>query len=455
MEAVVKWPASLVQLRGFSAFANWLLCWVVLPNIFFCLLWFVGGPPRAMAIILTAATGLALHRAPFAVKYIAFVAALAFSTATFISGLFNLHVQSLLASLRFAMELEPVSSPQYIICAAALACTLVLAFGYLRRPTILERPVFLIAGLTCALALGAVDVGIARGSVGSYYRSPGAAAPFTSATSASRLDSLASGERHVLIVMVEAMGQPSEPALRQHLQAMWATPAVRARYDVSFGDTFYYGSTTAGEMRELCGRWGDYAEVMDGPDPGCLPARLARRGYKSQAWHSFTGKFFDRDRWYPNIGFDEMRFGERLRKDGAEACPGVFPGACDWDVPSQIGATLKQARQPQLLYWLTVNSHLPVLEDERLGTTDCNRFDRKLDAEYPQVCRLFQIFGQIGAALEREIVAKDFPPTDILIVGDHIPPFFDRHHREQFEPDRVPWILLRAKEAPKPDIRTH
>ena len=30
----------------------------------------------------------------------------------------------------------------------------------------------------------------------------------------------------------------------------------------------------------------------------------------------------------------------------------------------------------------------------------------------------------------REITAPDFPPTDILIVGDHMPPYFDRHHRQ-------------------------
>ena len=35
--------------------------------------------------------------------------------------------------------------------------------------------------------------------------------------------------------------------------------------------------------------------------------------------------------------------------------------------------------------------------------------------------------------------------TDILIVGDHMPPYFDRHDRSQFAPDRVPWLLLKWK----------
>jgi hypothetical protein len=28
-----------------------------------------------------------------------------------------------------------------------------------------------------------------------------------------------------------------------------------------------------------------------------------------------------------------------------------------------------------------------------------------------------------------------------------MPPFFDRHHRSQFDPERVPWLYLKAKGA--------
>ena len=57
---------------------------------------------------------------------------------------------------------------------------------------------------------------------------------------------------------------------------------------------------------------------------------------------------------------------------------------------------------------------------------------------------------EIGRPALLEIfTAADFPDADILIVGDNVPPFFHRFHRNQFEPDRVPWILLR----PKPDAR--
>jgi hypothetical protein len=143
-----------------------------------------------------------------------------------------------------------------------------------------------------------------------------------------------------------------------------------------------------------------------------------------------------------------MRFGRGLAGPGASRCPGVFPGACDRDVPRGIGEALRTAHRPQFLYWLTLNTHLPVASSESLHTADCASFDPALNRDSPMICRLLQLFDETAAALSSEIAAEDFPATDVLIVGDHLPPFFDRHSRRQFEPDRVPWILLRARTAP-------
>jgi hypothetical protein len=438
--------------EGIRSLENWLLCWILLPNAAYWLLWIVGGPPRPQAVIVTGFIGILVHRAPFAVKFAAFLVAMAASAFFFISALFNLSILSLLHALQFATELNPSASVEYLVCGAAVAATILAAWRLLRRPTVLTEPTRFGAAGAVTLLAAWFDVAFVQSDAGSYMRTPETGAPFASAVDRSGLERIANGERHVLVVMVEAMGQPTDPALRQRLTDLWARPEVRARYEVSSGETLFYGSTTSGEMRELCGRWGDYDQVMERADPACLPARLASRGYHSQAWHSFNGSFFNRTSWYPNIGFAEMRFWPELRDGGAERCPGVFSGACDRDVPRQIGAALKAARQPQFLYWLTVNSHLPVLRSKRLQTETCDRFDPTLDRESPMTCRLLQLFDQTGRALAREIVAADFPAADILIVGDHIPPFFDRHHRSQFEPDRVPWILLRPRD-PAADLR--
>lgn len=444
MELALPRIAWKQRSEGVRSLENWLLCWIFLPNISFWLLSIIGGPARGFEVLLTGSIGLVLHRAPFPVKYAGFCLALTYSVLSFVSSLFNLSILSLVQSLEFLAEMKPAASVEYLICAAALAGILVVASRQFRKPTTLA-PLRLVIAMALTIIAAWADVQMSKADRGTYSRLPAADAPFTSAVGKSGIDRLATGKRHMVVIMVEAMGAPTDPAVRKHLIDIWAPAAVRDRYQVTTGDTFFYGSTTSGEMRELCGRWGDYRDLIEKSDPNCLPHRLASKGYHSQAWHSFSGRMFDRNLWYPHAGFEEMRFGERLMADGADICPGVFPGACDRDVPRQIGRVLKQAKQPQFLYWLTVNSHLPVLKNKRLQTLDCSRFDKALDAAYPMTCRLLQLFGQTGDALAREIIAEDFPDSDILIVGDHLPPFFDRYHREQFEPDRVPWILLQRR----------
>ena len=52
----------------------------------------------------------------------------------------------------------------------------------------------------------------------------------------------------------------------------------------------------------------------------------------------------------------------------------------------------------------------------------------------------------IDKALVKEIVAPDFPATDILIVGDHMPPYLYRKSRLQFSSEHVPWLLLKWRD---------
>ena len=90
------------------------------------------------------------------------------------------------------------------------------------------------------------------------------------------------------------------------------------------GTAGYYGSTTAGEMRELCHTrefYGDYA-----PKWGfsCLPELLHRRGYTSVAVHAFTGGMFERKFWYPRLGFDKMVFGQKILRQTHRMCGSAF-----------------------------------------------------------------------------------------------------------------------------------
>lgn len=285
---------------------------------------------------------------------------------------------------------------------------------------------------------------------GHYFRAAPAGAEFESAMTKTGFASRADGKRHLVLIMVESLGVPKDnPAMTEKLFSRYDNSAIRARYELSQGTSLYYNSTTAGEVRELCGRWGDYYEFLDSNDPAvldCLPGQLVKQGYSAQAMHSFEGPFFKREDWYPKIGFGSQEFWADLKSRGAEWCGGVFAGACDRQVPAMLAENLKNAKQPTFLYWLTLNAHLPVPTGQNLNADDCERVSVKLASDYPMICRQFAIFDDIDKALVAEVTADDFPEADILIVGDHMPPFFDRHHRSQFDPERVPWLYLKAKD---------
>lgn len=428
------------------AFLNWALVWVVLVNLPFVALWPVGAPPRGWAIMIAAMIGLIVKPARPVVRFIAFCVVLTGCVLQLVSGMFSLGPRSLLYSLQFMAELDPGHSREYVGAGALVLIILCAAWMLLRRPANFTRPIWIVSAGALFLGVAFVDDRIAADVRGHYNRFASADTPFQSATQESGFVSAARGDRHLVLVMVESLGQPQgNPAMAKRLFASYLTPAVQARYAVTRGTSPYYQSTTSGELRELCGRWGDFPELLEAEDSRCLPSRLKARGYDTVAMHSFTSAMFERATWYPNAGFAEWHFMDDLLKQGGKQCGGVFPGICDRYVPAMLAERLKHAARPTFLYWLTVNTHLPIPEGQNLQDEHCERFAPELAARWPQICRQFMVWHQLDTAMVREIMADDFPDADILLVGDHMPPYFDRNHRMQFDPAHVPWLLLRRR----------
>lgn len=447
MEAVAAHWGRAGRDRPSQTLPNWIIAWVILPNLAFFGLWLLATPPRAFEILVTGATGIAVRRAPFWLRLSAFIATLSLSILSYISGIFNLSFVSIATSLTYLVELDALTAPAYAGAAAILLAIGAAGVVILRRDTAFHSITDLLVAVLVVAAVAGIDFGVSYQSRGSYKRTPSAGAPFASAVSESGLLRTAIDGRHVLIVAVESMGLPAEPALRRILFERWQRADIRARYDVRVGSAPYYGSTTNGEIRELCGRWGDYGPLLDHADRNCLPHRFAKRGYTTTAVHGFTHTFFERSRWYPNIGFAKTIFGEELVAAGSARCPGVFNGACDKTVPALL-AGLLQSDRPQFLYWLTLNSHLPVPVSAMLDDPDCHGRQYAGVEMTNSVCRLIQVLTDTDDGLAAMLAAPGLSPTEILIVGDHMPPFFDHASRRMFDSKRVPWIRL----TPRPDV---
>lgn len=447
-----KFPSPPIPRHEWRNLANWLLAWVMLANLGYMLMWIIGAPPRHSEILAIGVVGLIVRTQVPWVQYLAFIGVSLYSLLSFVAALFNLAIGSLLSGFSFFLELDPSQSIEYVVAGSAVLLLCGTAWKALHRPTCFtDIRLVLIAG-SIIISLSLFDKWMSFGMRGHYKRIAAANAPFESARSKSGLLGAAHvNGRNVMVIVVESLGLPNgNPELDRLLFARFKSPEVKAKFDLSFGSTTYYTSTTAAEIRELCGRWGDYQDLVETKDSTCLPAEMVRRGYETRAYHSFTGDFFDRQYWYPNIGFQYRTFGPELIAKGADECGGVFPGACDRDVPRQLAAQLKAATKPQFVYWLTVNSHLPVPTGSNLNVDRCGQTSPALSEKFPMVCRQVGLWSQLDAAIVKEIAAPDFPATDILIVGDHMPPYFDRNTRSLFAPDRVPFIMLRWKGDTKP-----
>ncbi|MEQ8742042.1 sulfatase-like hydrolase/transferase [Parasphingorhabdus sp.] len=450
MDMTLEVPAKQPRISpDFTRFMNWALVWIILANIPFMAMWMVGAPPRAIPIALAGLVGLIVKRMPRTVQWLAFAGVMIYSLLSFVSGLFSLTLDSLLYSLQFFSEIKPGNSIEYIAAAFVVVGILIGSWFLLKRDTNFAKPLHILLGGALIFGLVGTDAAVGEGMRGHYFRPAPVGAKFESAVSKSGFAARADGQRHLVLIIVESLGVPkNNKAMSDKLFAQYKNSAVTARYDVSQGTSLYYNSTTSGEMRELCGRWGDYYELLETNDSkklDCLPAQLAKKGYATQAMHSFKGPFFKREDWYPKIGFQKREFAVDLEKRGAEWCGGVFAGACDRQVPKMLAENLKRAKQPTFQYWLTLNTHLPVPTQQNLHSENCEKVSVELARDYPMICRQFAIFDDIDKALIKEITASDFPEADILLVGDHMPPFFDRHHRSQFDPERVPWLYLKAK----------
>jgi Sulfatase len=452
IEAVETDPRTVSDLRKFL---DWSLVWILLANLPFMAMWFVGAPPRYLEIATAGFIGLIVKRMPAIVQWLAFATIMMLSVFAFVAGLFNLAMDSLLYSLQFFAEIKPSNSIEYIGATIVVGGILIASWFLLKRDTNFTKPAHILLGGALIFGLVGVDHLMGQGMRGHYFRAAPVGANFESAALKTNFAARADGKRHLVLIMVESLGVPSDnQAMSDKLFAYYDNSAIRSKYDVSQGTSLYYNSTTSGEFREMCGAWGDYYQLLDAGDAAklnCLPAMLATKGYATHAMHSFKGAFFKRDEWYPNIGFETREFWPELKERGAEWCGGVFAGACDRQVPKLLAENLKKAKEPTFLYWLTLNAHLPVPPGLNLNVENCTRVSPELARDYPMICRQFAIFDDIDAALVKEITADDFPEADILLVGDHMPPYFDRHHRSQFDPERVPWLYLRAKGNSQPE----
>ena len=405
----------------------------------------IGTPQRFTPIVAYLVVALlARHLSPASVVASYFVV-LTYDLASTTSRMFGLSFLEMFSVLQFASEVKVFASMMYAVIALGIIVSTVAALTLLIRERASVRQARLLGPLVVATVLSVVEVSV--NSMPHYHFGSAFAAgqPFSSALKDSGFEAKLNqghAQRTVMVVMVEGLGVLENPALQGVIDSPFAQSEIMARYDVSRGETAYFGSTTAAEMRELCATRNPYQNVMGRPQPACLPAKMAAQGYRTLSVHGFSERMFDRVDWYPNIGFDENLFAHDFALLGLTQCGAVFIGACDTAIVDQLGAIIQQSQTPLFLYWLTLNTHIPIVPGQHSGGVDCQGggiFGEE------GVCDLAGMWFDLFEGVAQLAMADANPAMDILIVGDHAPPLWSRKQRALFKPGVVPWVLLSAK----------
>lgn len=249
---------------------------------------------------------------------------------------------------------------------------------------------------------------------------------------------------NLVVILVESWGLGQDSALRSALVQPYFQPAILARYRLLQGTAPFYGPTIAGEARELCsstmGNGITQASVRDLED--CLPRKLRALGYQDIALHGMDGRLYNRWSWYQTIGFQQILFRENFEQQGLPDCIGVFTGICDAALAGWIGQQLEEkSTAPQFVYWVTLNSHLPVSVPSPLKSPASCSITPSL-TELPTLCSWYQLVVNVHQSIADLAMANLNRPTVFAIVGDHAPPFSNPDVRGLFSQEVVPYVLL-------------
>ena len=252
---------------------------------------------------------------------------------------------------------------------------------------------------------------------------------------------------NVVLILVESWGKARVADLEAGLVQPYAEEGLFRKYTVRQGTVPFHGATVNGESRELCGSAMGFGLLSASVSQlkGCLPARMNGMGYHTIGVHGNSGGIFNRREWYRRIGFDETWFKEGLQQRGLPVCPGPLPGICDAAASAWIGDQLQRdSDSPEFIYWVTLNSHLPVpMTNLVKSPPSCEGI--RATAESPALCSWYQLEFNVHRSVAELAMRETARPTVFLVVGDHAPPFSSDKLRSQFSDEVVPYVLLEPK----------
>jgi len=461
-----------------------LISYLILPNAVFLIVGGFGYMSRPLVnldyLFLGAVAGLMWPPAAIGV-YALLVAVDAFVS---LAPVFHFGLENAVVALPFVFQLGWGAALLALLCGIGVAAVAVVGMkvsGERRgrwRPSLLVGALllFVLDGLNGTSGLFGADrarVGfnIATSAVytagrSAYQRTFGREKIVAVASSTETLRGIAAsdvpheslGATDIILVIVESLGHFKDSMEDSVVLGPLLSPNIRQLYTIRTGTVPTRGATTSGELRELCGVRADFRDVNRIDLQTCLPSALRGQGFRTVAIHGYSGAFFDRYKWYAQLGFERVLFAEDLARMGVTGfCGATFQGLRDLAVGRVVERevlAVRQLRERRFVYWMTLSSHLPVDASCATGTTlPCPQDDGR--HSFQDVCTLMQIQRLVAQSVAEIAANPALSPTRFIVVGDHPPPFFSRNMRSQFAENDVPFIELIPKRRRSTDLRAH
>ena len=246
-----------------------------------------------------------------------------------------------------------------------------------------------------------------------------------------------------LLVLVESWGLPIDPQNADTIQGFLSRHSQSRGWETKMGSTPFEGSTVHAELRELLGVKGDYRFFIDPKQAGQIRSiftKKKKQGYSTIAVHSFSGRMFQRQVWWENIGVDSVYFFENLVKEASSRINRETPFVSIFDEDAFMFISTRATQQKRFGYLLTVNSHLPFHDSRQPKLSSALQTQLSTEA-----------LNQLDRILETILFIVDNGQKNdwstILIIGDHMPPFTIAGDRKFYSQDRVPYLLLKVKSS--------
>lgn len=239
----------------------------------------------------------------------------------------------------------------------------------------------------------------------------------------------------ILLILNESWGVPKRRDVQEEIIA-----PVSGVVALEYGESDFVGATIAAEFRELCQLKPNHfnmANVDTGFD-GCLPRKLKQLGYSTMSMHGASGLMYDRARWYPRVGFENMIFFES--RAWPRRCYS-FPGACDLDMRGEVEKYFA-FQGKRFFYWLTLNTHsFYDSRDLSRDFFDCERYGVEGES-----CRNFKLQAQFFSGLAELLKSESMKGVEVVVVGDHSPPIFNVSEKARnYEEDKIAWLRFKVE----------